>query len=219
MSVDSLKEHVATAAKRLHADGLLPGKSGNVSVLCLENELQEMVITPTAKEYGKLQAADCVVVNLDGGFHGPNKPSSEWKMHRRLYRDRLDALAVVHTHSPWATAFSCSRRVLPFFHYEMGLFGGPVPCAPYELFGTEEFANRAAEALGNGPACFLANHGAVTVSDSLERAMELAYALERMCEMFQRTHLFGGDIHTYLTVEQGEAVVRQFKAYREGRLK
>ena len=68
------------------------------------------------------------------------KPSSEWRFHAAIYRRRSDVNAVVHVHSPYATALSCTGQALPPMHYTVAMSGRDhVPCAPYATFGSEAF--------------------------------------------------------------------------------
>src|SRR4051794_12027989 len=131
------REQVAAACRRLAAEGLVVGTAGNVSAR--SGEL--IAITPTGAQLGDLTADQVTVVARNGAVvDGMLAPTSELDLHLGVYR-RYDAAAVVHTHSPIATALSCVLEgELPCVHYAMLTFGGALPIAPYETFGTPELA-------------------------------------------------------------------------------
>merc|ERR1712039_820095 len=117
-----------------------------------------------------------VFVDHEGGYYGDYLPSSEWRMHHDLYLNQADALAVVHTHSTFATALSTNHRSIPAFHYMVGIAGGKtIPCAKYATFGTQKLSNNTIKAMEGGiRACLLANHGAICYGASLKKALYLA---------------------------------------------
>jgi L-fuculose-phosphate aldolase len=83
-----------------------------------------MLITPTGLPAEACSTRDMVFVDTAGAAHGDRAPSSEWPMHLDVYADRPEAAAVLHAHSPFATALACQRREIPPFHYMIARFGG-----------------------------------------------------------------------------------------------
>ncbi len=167
--------------KSLAARDMLIGSSGNVSA----RSATGMLITPTGCNADTLSAAQIVEMALDGAWHGPIKPSSEWELHAAIYRDAPTAQVIVHTHSDHATALACLNRPLPAFHYNVAEFGGEdVRIAPYATFGTPELAARAAEAIKGRSACLLANHGMIVHGSSIEAALSNAIRLEALCKQY-----------------------------------
>ena len=131
-----LKEDIVRWAKELTLRNLTVGTGGNVS--CLEQSTGYMLITPSGMEYLALQTEDLVVMDLNGRVvEGRWKPSSEWRMHAEVYKQRPEIQAVVHAHSTYATAVSCLQQELPAIHYMVALAGKSVPCAPYATFGSQ----------------------------------------------------------------------------------
>jgi L-fuculose-phosphate aldolase len=131
--------------------------------------------------YGQLDAAQLVELAADGvPVEGGLRPSSEWRMHGAIYAQRPEVAAVVHTHSPRATALSCARLGIPAFHYMIALAGGPIRCMPYATFGTEELARNAVCGLDSRRAVLLANHGVVAVGTSLREAHSVAFEVENL---------------------------------------
>lgn len=200
-------------ARRLDALGHMPSKSGNVS-LRIEGGFR---ITPSGLPYAALAEADLVDVALDGTvLAGRHRPSSEWRLHAEIYAARPQAQAIVHTHSPRATALSCARRGLPAFHYMIALAGGDdIRCSAYATFGTQELAAAAVAALEGRRACLLANHGVVALGSSLASAETLAREVENLAGEY--LDLLGAGLPpVLLTPEEMAAVTRQFGGY--GRL-
>jgi L-fuculose-phosphate aldolase len=123
-------------------------------------------------------------VAADGAATGRHRPSSEWQLHAAIYGARPDVQAVVHTHSPLATALSCARRGIPPFHYMVLLAGGEVRCAAHATFGTQALAESCVAALADRRAVLLANHGVVAVGTTLAAALMLAFAIENLAGQY-----------------------------------
>jgi L-fuculose-phosphate aldolase len=168
------------AARRLDAAGFMPSKSGNLSV----RDGDGFVITPAALPYAETTEADLVRVAADGAATGRHRPSSEWQLHAAIYAARAEVRAVVHTHSPRATALSCARRGIPPFHYMVLLAGGEVRCAAHATFGTAALAHNAVAALEGRRAALLANHGVVAVGATLAAAVTLAIEIENLAGQY-----------------------------------
>lgn len=175
-------EAIVTAAQRLDAAGMMPSKSGNLSVRLAEGFL----ITPAALPYAQMTPGDVVAVDGDGipGEGAPHRPSSEWRLHAAIYAARPEIGAVVHTHSPRATALSCARRGIPAFHYMVLLAGGPVRCAAHATFGTAALARACVTALADRRAALLSNHGVVAAGATLHAAVTLAFELENLAGQY-----------------------------------
>jgi len=177
-----LRLAVVTAARRLAATGMNPGRSGNLSARVAGG----FVVTPSGAAYETLHPDDLVHVDLDGSSgDGQRTPSSEWRLHRDIYARHIEAGAVVHTHSPYATTLACLHRAIPAFHYEVAFAGGAdIRCAPYATFGTQELSDAALEALAGRRACLLGNHGAVAYGETLDAAVDLADKVEALARLY-----------------------------------
>ena len=176
-----LRKDLIAVARALDDAGLVPNKSGNVSCRIAGGFL----ITPAGVPYRELTAAHVVELTLDGR-PGPGsvRPSSEWRMHLAIYAARAEVSAIVHTHSPRATALACAGRGIPPFHYMIALAGGDVRCMPYATFGTAELADAALHGLQRRRAVLLANHGVVAVGASLRRAHSVAVEVENLAGQY-----------------------------------
>jgi L-fuculose-phosphate aldolase len=173
-----LRTMLIAACRELTRRGLTYGTSGNVSVRCDE---RRFFVSPSGMDYAVLQADDVPLMDLDGRWFGRRRPSSEWRFHRDIFRSRHDVGAIVHTHSPQATALACTGRGIPAFHYMVAVAGGrDIRCAPYYTFGTQELSEAALAALKDRKACLLANHGVIATGADLSSAISLAGEVENL---------------------------------------
>lgn len=200
---------IVAAAQRLDAAGFMPSKSGNLS-LRLEDA---WLVTPASLPYAELAPGDIVRIKTDGTVaEGQRRPSSEWRLHAAIYAARPDAMAVVHTHSPRATALSCARQGIPPFHYMVQMAGGAVRCAEHATFGTEALAANAVRALAGRRAVLLANHGVVAIGRSLPAAEALAREIENLADQYL-TLLAAGLAPVPLTDAEMAEVAGRFAEY------
>jgi L-fuculose-phosphate aldolase len=182
----SLREALIRTAAAMNTAGINVNKAGNVSARCIRGEAEGLLITPTGVAYERLQPHSLVFLRLaDGVPIGAKAPSSEWRFHVDLYRRRPEFRAIVHTHSPAATALACHGRGIPPFHYMVAAAGGgDIRCAPYATFGTQALSDLAVAALADRKACLLAHHGVIACEASLERALALAIEVEHLARMY-----------------------------------
>jgi L-fuculose-phosphate aldolase len=203
-----LRQKVVAVARRMVAEGLNKGAAGNLSVRCDDGFL----ITPTGMPPEAFDASDVVAMDMDGHYQGPRKPSSEWYFHRDIYAARPEAGAVLHAHSPFATALACLRREIPPFHYMIARFGGTtVRCADYATFGTPALSVAALAALAGRSACLLANHGMLLFGRDADDALALGVELETLCEQYWRALLAGQPV--LLDDAEMQRVLEKFKHY------
>lgn len=172
---------IVRICQTMRREGLVVGSLGNVSA----RTGNQVFITPSGVRYETLAAQDVVALDLDGKpAAGVGKPSSERRVHLAIYRARPDVLAVVHTHSVHATAWSFFDQPLDLGGEELQLFvGGSVQIARYAPSGTEELAQRAVLGLEQRQAVLLARHGVVGVGPTLEAALDVCLIVERHAQM------------------------------------
>jgi L-fuculose-phosphate aldolase len=182
----ALRLAVIDTARAINAAGINVNKAGNVSARCTRGRHEGLLITPTGLGYDLLSPDDLVFLRLaDGRASGARAPSSEWRFHLDIHRSRPEFAAVVHTHSPSATALACHGRGIPAFHYMVAAAGGAdIRCAPYATFGTQELSDHALAALADRRACLLAHHGVIACGASLEQALALAIEVEHLARMY-----------------------------------
>lgn len=203
-----LAAKVLATARAMNASGINRGSAGNVSARCADG----FVITPTGMAYDACEPADMVGVGADGTASGRRKPSSEWRFHRDIYAARPEAGAVVHTHSPFATALACQQQGVPAFHYMVARFGGAdVRCAAYATFGSQELSDAITAALDARSACLMAHHGMVVFGRDCDQALALAVELETLCEQFWRVLQLGAP--RLLPADEMTRVLAKFARY------
>lgn len=194
MNISDSKKQVLEYAQRCMRQGLIAGTSGNLSLL---SDAGEIVITPSGVDYMTMTEADIMVINLDGGIlEGPHKPSSEWPMHAVVYKSDPAIRSIVHTHSPYATAFAVINEPIPVVLVEMVFFlGGDIRVAPLAVQGTEEVGLGCVEALKGRGACLLQNHGAVTVGKNLPQAFIRTEYAEDAAKIYHMAKAVGTPVH------------------------
>lgn len=178
-----LKEQVCHWAERAYREGLFEGTCGNLSAFDRQQGI--VVITPSGLSYDRYQPEDMVVIDLEGRvLEGNYAPSSEWIMHTMVYRQKPEVNAVIHTHSPYASAFAVRREAIPAILIEMiPTLGGDVPLAEFGMPGTEEVGAQAVKVLQGRGGCLLANHGVLAIGDTLERAFVRAGYVENAAKI------------------------------------
>jgi L-fuculose-phosphate aldolase len=177
-----LREQVMKTARRMAGLGLVRGSSGNVSIRVEER----MLITASGIPYENLESDQIVEIDHEGKkFSGSGDPSSEWRMHAAIYRARRDVQAIVHTHSPYATAAAISFRSVPVLHDEGRiLFGEALPVSAHASPGTWDLAKAVADALADAKVALVGYHGAVAVGATLREALILAEKVEETVQLF-----------------------------------
>lgn len=188
MLLPGAREAIVATCRELSRAGLVVGTAGNVSVR--DGDL--VAVTPSGVRYAELTPELVGVHRPDGtAVEAPLAPTSELPLHLAVYRTRPEAGAVVHTHSPAATALSALVDEVPAVHYYVAMFGGPVAVAPYATYGTEELARNAVHALRDRTACLMGNHGALTVGPDLATAHDKSVYLEWLCDVYLRASAAG----------------------------
>lgn len=210
-AVENARNDVVEYARRMVAEGLVVGTSGNVSV-----RVGDLVAaTPSGLDYSRMTPEDVPVVDLDGNLvMGSLAPTSELPMHLTCYRD-FGAGAVVHTHSAAATALSLVRKEVPLVHYQMAMFGGQVRVSPYATFGTDELAINMSAALQGRSACILEHHGTVAFADSLGKAYDKVSQLEWLCDVWLRAQTAGQPAE--ISQEELAVCIEKFSTYGQAK--
>lgn len=187
-----------TVVAGLHAElvryGLVAWTAGNISGRVPGEDL--FVIKPSGISYDDLTPGSVVVCDLDGNLvEGELAPSSDTAAHAYVYRARPDVGGVVHTHSPFATAWAARNEAIPCVLTAMAdEFGGEIPVGPFALIGDDSIGRGIVETLAGSrsPAVLMRNHGVFTIGKDPRAAVKAAV----MCEDVARTvHLArsGGD--------------------------
>ena len=185
------RQEVIDYSIKLNITNLSPLRSGNISVRGIERGIEGFFITPSGKKYETLKPEDIVFLSLNekkdflSWFNSGKNPSSEWRFHQDIYKNKWEAKAIVHAHSTHATAVSTHGKSIPPFHYMIALAGGEdIRCSEYATFGTHELSMNIIKALKDRKACLMSNHGQVAYGVNLSKAFELAQEIENICQQY-----------------------------------
>jgi L-ribulose-5-phosphate 4-epimerase len=181
----ALRREVCAANAELPRHGLVAWTSGNVSARVPDEDL--MAIKPSGVPFAELTPRSIVICDLFGRLvDGEHAPSSDAATHGFVYRHRPDVGAVVHTHSPYATAWAACGESIPCVLTAMAdEFGGAIPLGPFARIGDEAIGEGIVDALdgSRSPAVLMRNHGVFTVGPGPRDAVKAAV----MCEDVART--------------------------------
>jgi len=206
-----LRQAIIDQCKFMNSSGLNQGTSGNISARFED----KMLITPSATPYDKMTPEMITTMPFDGEYgrwEGPLKPSTEWRFHFDILRNRTDMTAVVHAHPTYCTALAMARKEIPAAHYMIAAFGGMnVRCAPFACYGTPELSEIAIAALEDRTACLLANHGSIAMGEDLDKAMWRAVELETIARQYYLTLCIGGPV--LLSEAEYDQTVANFSSY------
>jgi L-ribulose-5-phosphate 4-epimerase len=188
MMLELLRQELVCLHLELPRNGLVTWTSGNISLRDANTDL--MVIKPSGLLFEELTPESMVVLDLEGKVvEGNFKPSSDTATHAYIYRHMPHINGIVHTHSPFATAWAANSREIPCFLTAMAdEFGGAIPCGGFALIGGEEIGQEVVKTLAGhrSPAVILQNHGVFTIGASSKAALKAAV----MCEDVARTSFY-----------------------------
>ena len=183
--VQLVRREVADLHAELPRNGLVAWTAGNVSARVSGADL--FVIKPSGVFYDELTPDTMVVCDLDGHLvEGDHAPSSDTAAHAYVYRHLPEVNGVVHTHSPYATAWAARGEPIPCVLTMMGdEFGGEIPIGPFALIGDDSIGQGVVETLARSRsrAVLMQNHGPFTVGTSARAAVKAAV----LCEEVART--------------------------------
>lgn len=207
MLLENERAQLVEYSRRMQADQLTVGTSGNLSV----RHGEYVAITPSGAAYETLTPESICVIDLHGEpVDGQLEPSSEVPMHTLVYQ-HTDATAVVHTHPLYASTLSALLDELPPVHYMIALLGGPVRVAPYATYGSQELAHNSVEAMAGRYGVLLQNHGATTYGESLAKAYTRGVYLEWVCRVYHQARLLGEP--NLLPLDEIERVGKKLDSY------
>jgi len=219
--MENLKLEVIKYAQKLNSTNLSPLRSGNVSIRAINNGIEGFFITPSGIKYELLKEEEIVFLELNKEydflkiFNSGLNPSSEWRFHQDIYLKKKEAKAIVHAHSPHATAVSAHGKNIPAFHYMIALAGGDdIKCAEYATFGTKELSQNIIQALDKRKACLMSNHGQVAFGQNLKQAFELAEEVENICHQYINTIKLGEP--KILSSSEMDVILEKVKNYKKG---
>lgn len=198
--VDDARAELVALHAELPRNGLVAWTSGNVSMRVPDSDT--VLIKPSGIGYDELSADQMVVVDLEGNvLEGVLSPSSDTATHLYVYRSLDHVGGVVHTHSPYATAWAACNRSIPCVLTAMAdEFGGEIPIGPFARIGGEEIGIAIVATLEGhrSPAVLMRNHGVFTIGKSARDAVKAAI----MCEDVARTVLLAHSVGQPLPLAQ-----------------
>ena len=210
--MSKIKGEIIKYSKMLNSRKLSALRSGNISVRYKDGFL----ITPSGKKYSSLKKNDIVFVSIKGSFDEKKGiPSSEWKFHQDIYKNKKEAKAIVHSHSTNATAISTHKRGIPAFHYMVAMAGGvDIKCAKYATYGTRYLSKNILKALKGRKACLIENHGQIAFEENLPKAFELAEEVENISLQYITSMKLGKP--KILSFKEMNKVLSKAKNYKKG---
>lgn len=193
MEEQNIRKEICEIGRRVYQNGFVAANDGNISVRISENEV---LCTPTGISKGYMTEDMICKVDLDGNILQSKedyRPSSEIKMHLRVYKRRKDVKSVVHAHPPYATSFAIAgiplmQPIIP----EAVISLGCVPIAEYGAPSTEEIPDAVEKYLDHYNAVLLENHGALSWGDSLMGAYFKMESLEFYAKLLAISKQIGG---------------------------
>ncbi|WP_192591200.1 class II aldolase/adducin family protein [Nesterenkonia halotolerans] len=190
MSTAELRDALVAAGRRVVDLGLSPGSSGNLSI----KDNGSLYMSPTGVQLGGLDADQLSVISPAGEQIGGAKASKELPLHAAMYQKDPAARAVLHLHSPQATAASClvphtSHSALPAVTPYLVMRVGRVPHVPYAPPGSVDLGERILDVTGAFHGALLANHGLIVSGETFDQAIDRAIEIEESCRIYRE--LFG----------------------------
>lgn len=189
-----LRERLARVGRKIFADGLTHGASGNISAKVPDTKT--CLIKPSGYSFGDLEPEHFLLVDINTRevLEGAAKPSIETPFHTKLYIQWEDAGGVVHIHPKYCTILSIlGKEIVPM---GLDLYAAPalakgVPLAQFGRPGTEELADFMVDAMREHVACLMPHHGCTTIGKTVEEAAQNAKVLESLAMLQYEVMLVG----------------------------
>ncbi|MFJ6672768.1 L-ribulose-5-phosphate 4-epimerase [Actinosynnema sp. NPDC091369] len=192
-AIQDLRRTVADLHRELTRYELVIWTAGNVSARVPGQDL--MVIKPSGVSYDQLTPEAMVVTDLHGNLvEGDYSPSSDTAAHAYVYRHMPEVNGVVHTHSPYATAWAARGEPIPCVLTMIAdEFGGDIPVGPFALIGDDSIGQGIVETLreSRSPAVLMRNHGPFTIGKDARSAVKAAVMLEDVARTVHFAHQLG----------------------------
>jgi len=202
-AIDASRERVSALHSELVRYGLVVWTAGNVSERVEGTD--HFVIKPSGVDYDQLAPENMILCDLDGnvvpGTPGSDRsPSSDTAAHAYVYRNLAHVGGVVHTHSPYATAWAARHESIPCVITAMAdEFGGEIPVGPFAIIGDDSIGRGIVATLTGhrSRAVLMANHGVFTIGKDARDAVKAAV----MCEDVARTVHLARQLDTPVPIE------------------
>ena len=184
MILEGLRIEVLSSANALRDYGLVWMAGG--TICARDSDSGYVVVTPSGLDYSELSPEDMIVVDMNMEvIEGRFRPSVATNLWTEIMKARPDVHGIVHSHSPYATAFSVVDLPIPIItETQADWFGQPVKISRYAHIEDDHFVTAPVEALGDGYGVLLGQHGPITVGETLHHAMERAVTLEEAAKTY-----------------------------------
>ncbi len=188
--IQTLRKEIIEAGRRAYKKGYVAANDGNISARITKDKI---LITPSGVSKGFMKPADLIIIDVKGKkIKGTKNPSSESYMHLQIYKDRPDVNSVCHFHPPFATAFAVAGIPLDkMILTEVVIALGTIPLVEYGTTGTTELYEKISSYIKNYDAFLLANHGALSVGNSVFNAYYKMETLEHAAMIQFLAHQLG----------------------------
>ena len=205
MEEAAAREAICEIGRRMYERGYIAANDGNISIRIGKDRI---LCTPTGISKGYMTPDMHVVLNSKGEvIEGSFKPSSEIKMHLRVYAENEQVQAVTHAHPPFATSFAVAGIPLDkAITSEAVVMLGIVPVAPYATPSTQEVPDSVAPFCKKYNAVLLANHGALTWGKDITEAWFRMESLEHYAKIMHYTKGIGKE--NLLNSEQVKKLIK-----------
>lgn len=190
MQYEDLRKEICEIGKKIYMNGFVAANDGNISARIDDKYI---LTTPTGVSKGFMTPDMLVLMDMEGNIiEGKLKPSSEFKMHLKFYKERNDINAVVHAHPPFATAYAVAgipldNPILP----EVVINIGKIPVAKYSTPSTDEVPQSISQYVDKTDVILLENHGALTAGENLNAAYFKMETLELYAKINTISNIIG----------------------------
>jgi L-ribulose-5-phosphate 4-epimerase len=192
----AVRAEVAALHRHLVRYGLVAWTSGNVSGRVPGTDL--FVIKPSGVDYDDLTPESMILCDLGGVvLEGDYAPSSDTAAHAYVYRHMPEVGGVVHTHSPYATAWAARGEAVPcVITAQADEFGGEIPVGPFAIIGDESIGEGIVATLTGhrSRAVLMQNHGVFTVGRNARDAVKAAVMAEDVARTVHLARQLGDPI-------------------------
>ena len=191
MSQRSTADELLKYVHRCDVKGWVANHDGNASIRL---SADRFLATPTGWAKGDIERKDLIVCDLSGAVvNGSNRLFSEWNLHKNLYEKRSDIKAVLHSHSPFATAFGAARKDVPhpFLPEAVVSIGPEVPRVSIASPGSDAVA-AFNQCIDRGQVFVIEGNGVFSVGENMEQAYLRMELLEHVCRIAQIAQPLGG---------------------------
>lgn len=183
-----MKQKIIAIGQQLYAKDLTFSTSGNISVKTEKG----ILITGSGTVLGCLEEKDIILIDENGKELQEGKASSEKMLHVEIYKKRPDVKAIIHTHPVHLTTFAvCHEALKEPIMSENILYFEDIPVAPYAMPSSMELVHNTVKYLDKRDVVMMANHGAVAIADTIDKAFLKMETAEYWAKVTLNTKIMG----------------------------